>query len=130
MKRFAFLLLVATWVGCSSSEGLVPCNGTVCFTDGEPVQGESATIIFVPMEASESAQSASSEIQSDGSFQLMTKEPGDGVRPGEYRVVLKVWSNYRDQVLSVAEKYTNAETTPLKWTVVPDEACELVVDRK
>jgi len=49
---------------------------------GEPVKGGS--VVFSPL--SEGGKAASSEIQQDGTYTLSTNRPGDGVKPGRYRV--------------------------------------------
>jgi hypothetical protein len=36
------------------------------------------------------SRAASGEIQSDGSYALTTKDPGDGALPGDYRVVINL----------------------------------------
>jgi hypothetical protein len=50
----------------------------------------------------------------------MTENPNDGVAPGDYRVVLKVWSDYRAQKLAVPQEYTDPATTPWRTTVDAD----------
>ena len=63
---------------------------------------------------------ASGAIENDGSFTMMTQSPGDGVAPGQYKVVLKVWRDYRRQIPAVPQKYTDASTTPLEAVVDDD----------
>jgi hypothetical protein len=65
-------------------------------------------------------RAASGAIEDDGSFTLMTQQPGDGVAPGDYKVVLKVWKDYRRQIPAVPQKYTDAATSPLEATVDDD----------
>ncbi len=108
-------------LGChSAGEGRFAVRGTVVDESGKPVTGEMATIVFVPDSASSATappKSASGTLAPDGSFSLMTDQPHDGADAGDYRVVLKVWSNYREQKLAIPRRYTEAETTPLRAQV-------------
>jgi len=62
----------------------VPVSGKLTH-DKEAVKG--GTLIFNPVETKDSpgAQAATAEVQSDGSFTMMTNTT-KGVRPGKYRV--------------------------------------------
>ncbi|MEM8678482.1 MAG: hypothetical protein AAGF97_03910 [Planctomycetota bacterium] len=109
--------------GCAQDgSGLVRVRGTLKYEDGTPVTGELATIVFQPDTNKRPVppKSASGTIGPDGSFELMTQEPGDGAHPGTYKVVLKVWENYREQEPGVDQQYADARTTPLDATVSPD----------
>jgi hypothetical protein len=110
--------LLALVLGCGGDKaGLLPVSGTVKFSDGTVPQGESAVIWFEP---TESGKAASGTIDGNGGFELMTFKPGDGVKPGRYKVTPKVYTNYRTQSLAVPAKYANAATTPLEATVDAD----------
>lgn len=72
--------------GCGArADKPVPVRGTVTL-DGKAV--EAAAIQFIP--ADETARPAFGESQADGSYQITTREPGDGAMPGTYRVLI-VW---------------------------------------
>ena len=115
LTAIAFLGLLC---GCDAAgDGRVNVTGTVKNADGSTPTGESALIWFEP---TSEGRPASGSIESDGSFTLMTERPGDGVAPGEYKVVLKVWKNYREQTPGVPPQYTDAATTPLTATVDED----------
>lgn len=130
----AYLLLVTLMlsvVGCSSRMDLHPATGTVTFEDGSVPQGEMATITFVPTNQME-GKGASSNIESDGSFELWTLEPGDGgALAGDYRVTLSVTNGYPNLKHQVAQEYSDLRETPLKATVVAGEKneFEFVVDK-
>jgi hypothetical protein len=109
------LLALALSQGCGTGEGRLIVSGTVAYSDGSPITAESGTIIFHPVD--EAGQPANGPVGEDGSFELMTRAPGDGVAPGQYKVVLKIWKSYRDQTPSVATEYGDAATTPLTATV-------------
>jgi hypothetical protein len=105
--------------GCQGNAlGLVNVDGTVKCADGTVPAGEVRTIRFEPIEGSTSARAATAEIQPDGSFQMMTLKPGDGVVPGEYAVTLVIWKTYRGQEPVLPAAYSRAATSPLPKAVV------------
>ena len=134
MVRYRLLLILTLAIcGCGGNDqGLIPVSGTVTYKDGPPVVGEMATIVFHPDTSSgnPSVKSASGTIQPDGRFTLMTVQPDDGAAPGNYKVVLKVWSDYRAQKLAVPPQYADEATTPLRASVAEDAAeLNFTVDR-
>ncbi len=113
-------LVALVLTGCGESEvELAPAGGTVKFTDGTVPQGETAIVNFSPSGKDKKAlkKGASADIQPDGSFQLMTVEPGDGVIPGKYKVTIIVHKTYLGQELLVPPKYLQAQTTPFEETI-------------
>jgi hypothetical protein len=121
-------LVFAVAVGCeSASQQPILVTGTVKFADGKPVTGESTTVVFQPIS---NGRPASATIKPDGSFEAMTEKPGDGMHPGEYKVVLNVFKNYREQTFGVPERYADVATTPLTATVDADtKHFDFVVER-
>lgn len=117
LRWMAVLSLSALSCGCGGSEGRLAVGGTVKLADGSVPKGETAQIWFEPVAE---GRAASGAIESDGSFTMMTQSPGDGVAPGQYKVVLKVWKDYRRQIPAVPKNYTDASTTPLEATVDDD----------
>ena len=117
--RWLTLFAAVALLGCQGDGGAVQVSGTLKYVDGSPVTGESPLIIFEPVS---DGRVANGSIQPDGTFELYTTKPGDGVQPGHYKVVLKVFKNYRDQSLAVPENYADASTTPLEATVDDDHA--------
>ena len=121
IARAALFVAFALTLGCRPGEpAAVQVSGTLKHADGTPVAGESGTIVFQPVGE---GQPASGAVAADGSYKLMTRKPGDGVAPGKYKVVLKVWKNYRDQTLAVPERYGDAATTPLEGTTRVMRGC-------
>lgn len=104
-------------LGCADGDEALQVTGTVKFADGSPVTGESGTVAFHP--AGE-GKAASGAIEPDGSFAAMTKLPGDGMQPGDYKVTLHVFKNYREQILAVPERYADEAATPLEASVDSD----------
>lgn len=68
-------------VGCGDN-GMSQVTGVVTL-DGAPLT--TGRVQFFPTEGYPSK----GDIQPDGSYELSTKEPGDGVKPGEYRVTVE-----------------------------------------
>lgn len=103
----ALLLAVA---GCSESlveeRGyVVPAKGTLIY-QGKPVP--EAQLTFLGDDPSEPAFAVT---DANGRFQCMTNDSSEGVRPGEYRVIV---ASSRG---GVPQKYADARSTPLKVTV-------------
>jgi hypothetical protein len=126
-KILLILSFLCAAVGCADSDESLQVTGTVKLADGSPVTGESGTVAFHP--AGE-GQAASGAIQPDGSFEAMTKRPGDGMQPGDYKVTLHVFKNYREQTLAVPERYADETATPLTATVDADNThFDFIVER-
>ncbi len=68
--------------GCSDS-GLTPVRGKVTF-DGKPLP--TGSIRFFPAEG---GRPAVGQIATDGTYELSTTEPGDGAKPGQYKVAVE-----------------------------------------
>jgi len=123
-----FSLFVVLLAGCGDSQGFVSVTGTVKYDDGAIPTGETAMVLFQPIGGE--GRAAYGEIAADGSFKLTTKQPGDGVMPGQYKVVLKVAEDYRSGKSAVPAKYDDASTTPLEAEVRRDQRhFDFVVER-
>ena len=100
---------------------------------GQPLT--KGTVNFMPVDLAKS-RAASGEIQSDGSYTLTTKDPGDGALPGDYRVVINLVEvgelertpggmpilNQPKKVKVknlVSPRYSDPGQTTLKFTVEP-----------
>jgi hypothetical protein len=82
------LILLGVLAGCSDDDlgRRYPVSGRV-MRQGQPVT--KGTVNFMPVDLAKS-RAASGEIQSDGSYALTTKDPGDGALAGDYRVVINL----------------------------------------
>lgn len=110
-------LTVVLVIGCGGVETL-PVTGTVKNKDGSAVAGQQGgKVLFMPIEA---GKAASGSVEADGTFTMMTETPGDGMKPGKYKVVLQLWKDYRAGTLAVPKEYGDAATTPLEATVDAD----------
>jgi hypothetical protein len=129
MSRVYPLLILISAIGCRGDEegGLIPVTGVVHNADGSRMQFENGRVIFAPANG---GRSASGSVEKDGTFVMMTEAPGDGVQPGDYKVILNIWTSYRDQTSAVPEEYTDPATTPLEATVDADnDRFDFVVER-
>jgi hypothetical protein len=117
MHRWVLIVAAALMLGCGGGDQALQVTGTVTNADGTPIKCESGTVLFQP---AGSGEHASGSVAADGTFTMMTKVPGDGVKPGQYKVVLQLWENYREAKLAVPKKYGDVSTTPLDATVDSD----------
>ncbi len=110
--------------GCNRGPAVAHVKGTVLNPDGSPPRGAIRVVRFEPLSEStaEIRKAATSDISSvDGSFDLYTRKPGDGVYLGKYAVTFAVLSDPHDMSSSlIVDKYTNARTTPYQVTVDGD----------
>jgi len=96
-------------------------SGKVLYPDGSVPKGGICTVQFVPISAVEVRKAATGFIGSDGSFEMYTRKPGDGVFLGEYAVTFAVWKGPRDPTSLIDEKYTASTTTPYKVKIDGDK---------
>jgi len=122
MARWMLMSAVALMAGCGGG-GAIQVTGVVKSADGSPIQCESGTVLFQPVVGEGVAgEHASGAVLPDGTFTMMTKVPGDGVKPGQYKVVLQLWKSYRDGKLAVPKQYGDVTTTQLEATVDADHS--------
>jgi hypothetical protein len=127
--RPPFLLLaislgVATLAGCNRGPAVAQVKGQVLNLDGSVPRGAVRVVRFEPLSenTAEIRKAASGDIDpNDGSFELYTRRPGDGVYLGDYAVTFAVLSDPHDMNSSlIADKYTNSKATPYHVTVDGD----------
>jgi hypothetical protein len=75
------LMIVLAFAGCGG--GMQPVRGKVTLPDGKPAAN--SQVVFEGPIGGEIV-SARGDVQADGSFELSTVQPGDGVPAGKYRV--------------------------------------------
>lgn len=102
------LVSLLSIVGCGSSSGLVSVKGKITY-NGKPVS--SGTVSFV----SDDSATAYGNLTADGSYELMTEKPGDGAKPGKYKVIVVAM---QDQAGLLPEQRSPlpAPTVPMKYT--------------
>jgi hypothetical protein len=107
-------LLVA---GCGT--GRYPVTGQVVYVDGTPViEGT----VVAEMEDKEGRVMAQGDIRSDGTFNWGTQRPGDGARPGKYRVAvlpraLGDAERAQGKRPAVEKKFTSMERSGIEFEV-------------
>jgi hypothetical protein len=118
-RRGAILLLAALitcalFAGCNQGSGMYHVRGHVFYKDGSVPKGGAAIVTFQPAKDSTAKirKGASGVIGPDGSFEMFTRKPGDGVQPGEYDVTFMVMKNATDANSSlILPKYTDPATS-------------------
>jgi hypothetical protein len=112
----AALPLIVLSLGCNRGPTMVQVRGKVLNKDGSPLKGGIRVVRFQPVEdlKTDGQRVASGEIGKDGSFELFTRRPGDGIMPGTYNVSFTVWKEQHDPVSLIQDKYTSPSTTPFK----------------
>jgi hypothetical protein len=121
----AAIFFGACW-GCGSGSvvppSLIPVKGKVTYK-GQPV-----TKGIVRFEPDGYGRMATGELKSDGTFELTTLKPGDGVVAGEHRVTVSDFdkSLAKDRAL---KKYGSANISGLKAEVSPEKS-EFTFDLK
>ena len=108
-------------IGCDSRP-TAQVKGKVLYKDGSVPKGGVRVVRFEPTPDTTAVirKTASSEIADDGSFDLYTRKPGDGVILGKYAVTFTVWKGPRDRVSLIDAKYTTSATTPYTISVEGD----------
>src|SRR5581483_1973868 len=111
------LIVLLGCAGCGG-EALHPLRGTVTLDDGTPVtQG----VVVFERSAGGKPVTARGESRPDGSYQVGTRTPGDGVPPGKYRVLVKPLDlddvPDEDKTLPFDLKYLKYDTSGLEYEV-------------
>jgi hypothetical protein len=117
VRQVALWLLLAA-AGCGS--GQYPVSGKVTLEDGSPLS--KGMVVFERKEGGEPI-TARGDIQADGSYQLSTHKPGDGVPAGKYRVLvyprLNIDSPTPERDRPFDARYSDFSTSGLECEVKP-----------
>ncbi len=108
--------------GCGDDRGLVPVSGRVTFNGGEmPGKGY---LRFVTLEVGDgfSRRSGMAKFDTDGSYEVRSFKPGDGLLPGTYAVFPYCWEvepnmDGRPEKSYLPAKYLNPIEPQFKLTV-------------
>lgn len=119
--RLLLVFALSIFVGCSGSD-LVSVKGTVTYNN-KPVT--SGTITFV----SDDNASAYGDLKADGSYQLKTLKPGDGAKPGNYKVIVVAMQD-QSTLLPEERSPLPAPTVPFKYTSLATTDLTATVERK
>ncbi len=121
--RFRFVapllscVVFASLLGCGSD--MVPAKGRVQYSDGSPLKGKLQVIRFEPDDKTSAIvrRLAEAPIKSDGSFEMSSIKPLDGVYKGQYVVTFIVLENQRTGKSLIPKKYTNFVESPFEIDV-------------
>jgi hypothetical protein len=122
-----FALLLVCLCGCRGNgpkSKLAPVRGRVLFKD----QAVTAAEIYFNPDAGQGNQGsmASSVLQEDGTFTMVTYPDREGVMPGAYKVTLGL-GRRPDREL---DKYRTLASTPLNVTVPDEGLVDMVIELK
>jgi hypothetical protein len=117
-----FSICVAILPGCNRGPVMYDVGGTVLYTDGSVPKGAVAVVRLQPSgnSTAEIRSGATGSIGPDGSFELYTRVPGDGVYEGQYDVTFAVLKSIVDPVSLIPAKYSNPTTSGYTVTVDQD----------
>ena len=89
--RRAVLLVMVLAAGCGDDRGLVPVAGRVTL-DGDAMP-DAGDLTFVPIEVATGypLRPAKAEFGADGRYAARSFDPGDGLYPGRYQVLVACW---------------------------------------
>ncbi len=114
------VLLAMLVTGCEQGNPTV--SGIVVYED-DSTPLDSGMVMFLALEGGK--RHARGDIQTDGTYQLGTKKPGDGTAPGKYRVCIvppdrsaEVENGIRVPPL-VDSRYLDVRTSGLEFEVKP-----------
>ncbi len=120
-------------VGCSEGKPVAEVRGRVVCTSGELPKTSIRQIRFEPTADSKAVvrKGASGAINDDGTFELYTRRPGDGVHHGEYAVTFAFYKSAMDHASPLSPELASSSTTPYRVTVEDNvDDLEIEISRK
>jgi hypothetical protein len=113
------LLAVGLLAAAGCGTGRYPVSGRVTYEDGSPLT--EGTVVGETADGGEKVM-AQGDVRPDGTFDWGTVKPGDGARPGKYRVAvlpraLGDSETAQGMQPAVDGKYTNYETSGITFEV-------------
>lgn len=128
--RLALVVALVAATGCARS--VYPVKGTVRFKDGTPL-----TVGRVVVDADDGKSGSWGAIRPDGSFDMGTLAPDDGVPAGTYRVYLTNTTTPPPADLSVPftpkplvhTRFNNKDTSGITFEVPKDATWDIVVEK-
>src|SRR5256885_5200130 len=110
-------LVIGHWCFTGCGPSLQPVRGKVSLPDGKPAAG--SQVVFESEQEGKKV-SARGDVREDGSYELSTFKPGDGVPPGKYKVqvnpppMINAEGPYTSPFHA---KYSNFQTSGLEFEV-------------
>jgi hypothetical protein len=121
---WALVLMCLVGVGgCNRGPKMVHVKGIVLNKDGSVPKAGVAVVRFEPTvdSTAEIRKGAAGSIQSDGSFEVWTRKPGDGIYVGQYDVTFAIQKGPMDSTPLVQAMYTSKATTPYKNITIDED---------
>ena len=115
-------LMLPAAVGCGGRESY-EVSGIARYMDGSPITGGVRVIRLEPTQDTTATvrKAAGGNIAPDGSFEVFTRRPGDGVIPGKYAVTFTVLDKAMGGKSLIPQKYTSGVETPFELEVDDDK---------
>jgi hypothetical protein len=118
-KYAGSLLLVILLGAAGCGSGRYPVHGRVLYEDGRPLT--EGNVIGESTDGGEIVM-AQGDVRSDGTFRWGTLKPGDGARPGKYRIAVLPRALGEAEAAkgarpAVAKKFTSFETSGIVYEV-------------
>jgi hypothetical protein len=112
-------ILLGAFFGCGKSNPVAQVSGKVVFKNGAMPPAGVRVVRLEPTADSNTAvrKGASGTISDDGTFEIFTRRPGDGVHFGNYAVTFAFWKSVTDHTSLIAPRYMDAKNTPYHLTV-------------
>jgi hypothetical protein len=125
-QQFRALALVIGFVvvsGCGAKDSY-HVSGRAQYKDGTPITGAVRIVRFEPTDdtTAKIRKAAGGTIEEDGSFEMFTRKPGDGVYAGKYAVTFSVLTKAMGGTSLIPDQYTRADTTPFVIEVDDDKS--------
>jgi hypothetical protein len=122
LAAVALALGLLAVIGCGSKDAY-QVSGRAQYKDGSPITGGFRVIRLEPGKNSTAKirKGASGMIAEDGTFELFTRKPGDGVYAGEYVVTFSVLTKSLGGTSLIPAYYTHPESTPFNIVVDDDK---------
>jgi hypothetical protein len=120
---FFIAALSLVWIsGCGNGHPIAHISGKIDFKNNSAQNAGIRMVRFEPTADTNASirKGASGTINEDGSFELYTRRPGDGVYAGKYAVTFAVFRGAMDQRSLIPKKYTSAGTTPYEVVIDQD----------
>ena len=117
LTTLAVLTALAGAAGCGGGRASV--SGRVTYEDGSPLTA--GNVIGQTGEGAAST-TVQGSVKSDGTFSWGTDRPGDGAKPGKYRVAVQTRAlgdeeRSKGMQPAIDDKYTRFETSQIEFTV-------------
>jgi hypothetical protein len=124
----ALAIFVLTVAGCGGRTAY-QVSGRAQYKDGSPLTGGVRIIRLEPTDdtTAEIRKVAQGTIADDGTFEMYTRKPGDGVIAGKYWVTFTVMDKPMGGKSLIPPEYTTGESSPFE-IVVDDDKAELLFE--